>query len=72
QEELDGLCADVKLAACMGYLKINDVSAIDELTLKMKPSNVNLLAGRKLSRREREEYCAQYVSNRIKSLVSKA
>ena len=69
--ELDDLCADIKLGACLGYLKINDLSAIDELTLKMKPSNLNVLAGRKLSDGERDEYCAQYASNRIKSLVSK-
>lgn len=69
--ELDELCADLKFAACLGYLKINDLSAIDELTFKMKPSNLNVLSGRTLKEREREEYCAQYVSNRIKSLVSK-
>lgn len=72
QTELDELCADLKLAACMGYLKINDLGAIDELTLKMKPSNLNVSAGRTLEEQEREEYCAQYVSNRIKSIVSKA
>jgi len=71
-EELDELCADIKLAACLGYLKVNDISAIDELTLKMKPSNINIMAGKNLSRREREEYCAQYASNRIKSLVHRA
>lgn len=71
-EELDLLCADLKLGACLGYLKIYDISAIDELSLKMKPSNVNVLAGRQLTAEERDTYRAQHVSNRIKSLVSKS
>lgn len=70
-KEFDGLCADLKLAVCLGYVKINEISAIDELMIKMKPSNLNALAGRELSAQERDEYRAQYVSNRIKSLVSK-
>lgn len=69
--EFDKLCADLKLAVCLGYVKINDISAIDELMLKMKPSNLNVLAGRTLSAKERDEYRATYSSNRIKSLCTK-
>lgn len=69
--EFDKLCADLKLAVCLGYVKINDISAIDELMLKMKPSNLNVLAGRTLSAKERDEYRAMYASNRIKSLCSR-
>ncbi|MGN0807193.1 MAG: ATP--guanido phosphotransferase [Candidatus Coproplasma sp.] len=69
--EFDKLCADLKLAVCLGYVKINDISAIDELMLKMKPSNLNVLAGRTLSAKERDEYRATYASNRIKSLCVK-
>ncbi len=69
--EFDKLCADLKLGVCLGYLKINDVSAIDELMIKMKPSNLNVLAGRTLSVKERDEYRATYASNRIKSLCQK-
>jgi len=71
-EEFDRLCAYLKLAVCLGYLKTNDISAIDELMIKMKPSNLNVLASRALSPKERDEYRATYASNRIKSLVSKA
>ncbi len=71
-EEFDKLCAYLKLAVCLGYLKMNDVSAIDELMIKMKPSNLNVLAARSLLPKERDEYRATYASNRIKSLVSKA
>lgn len=69
--EFDELCADLKLAACLGYVKIADFDAIDELSLKMKPSNINVLAGRTLTPQERDEYRAQYASNRIKCLVTK-
>lgn len=70
--EFDRLCADLKLAVCLGYVKINDISAIDELMIKMKPSNINVSAGRTLSSKERDEYRATYAANRIKSLVYKA
>lgn len=69
-EEFSSLCADLKLAACLGYLNC-DTTRIDELTIKMKPSNLNVLAGRKLTSEERDSYRAQYASNRIKSIVLK-
>lgn len=69
-DEMDALCTDVKLGACLGYLKISDFAAIDGLTLKMKPSNLNVLAGRRLAPQERDEYRAHYVSNKIKNTVS--
>ena len=69
--ELDGLCAELKLGACLGYFKIDDIAAVDELTLKMKPSNLNVLSGRILEERERDIYCARQVSQKIKNLVVK-
>lgn len=69
--ELDGLSADLKLGACLGYLECEDIAAIDELTLKMKPSNLNVQSGRVLDERERDIYCAQQVSQKIKKLVTK-
>lgn len=70
-EELDGLCADLKLGVCLGYLGCDDISALDGLTLKMKPSNLNVQAGRVLDERERDIYCAQIVSQKIRNLVTK-
>ncbi|MDE7380419.1 MAG: ATP--guanido phosphotransferase [Clostridia bacterium] len=70
-DELDSLCADIKLGVCLGFLKVNEISSIDELMHKTKPSNLNMLSGRQLSGEEREIYLAQYASNRIKSLVFK-
>ncbi len=69
--ELDGLCAELKLGACLGYFGISDISAVDELTLKMQPSNLNVLSGRVLEERERDVYCAAKVSQKIKNLVTK-
>lgn len=70
-EELDDLCADLKLGVCLGYLKCDDIEAIDALTLKMKPSNVNVLTGRVLDERELDIYRAQQVAAKIKNLVAK-
>lgn len=67
--ELDALTTDIKLGACLGYLNVEDISAIDELTLRMKPSNLNVLAGRKLAPQERDEYRAHYVTEKIRTLV---
>lgn len=69
--ELDGLCAELKLGVCLGYLKCDDISAVDGLTLKMKPSNLNMQAGRVLDERELDIYRAQQVSKKITELVSK-
>lgn len=70
-EELDDLCADLKLGVCLGYLRCDDIEAIDALTLKMKPSNINVLTGRVLDERELDIYRAQQVAAKIKNLVVK-
>lgn len=68
--ELDKLCADLKLAACLGYLKIEDIHAVDELTLKMKPSNVHRNTGGYLTPDERDAYRAKQVTQEIKKIVT--
>ncbi len=70
-EEFVDLCADLKLAACLGYVDVTDINAIDELIVKMKPSNVNLSAGRKLTSEERDSYRAQYASKEISKIVTR-
>lgn len=67
--ELDKLCADLKLAACLGYLKISDMRAVDELTLQMKPSNVHRTTGGYLTPDERDAYRAKQVTKEIKKIV---
>ncbi len=67
--ELVRYSANVKLAACLGFIKIGDVSLIDELAIKMRPSNINKAAGRELSAVERDVYRAQYVSKYLKKIV---
>ncbi len=69
-EEFTSLCADLKLAICLGFLK-GDTARIDELIIKMKPSNLNVLADRKLTPEERDSYRAQFAANRIRSIVAK-
>lgn len=69
--EFDRLCADLKLAVCLGYVGTDDVFQLDDLTLKMKPSNLNVLAGRVLTPKERDAYRAEYASNKIKSAFYK-
>ena len=49
----------MKLGACLGHLPIRDVSAIDELSVKLSPSNITAAAGRQLSPSERDAYRAQ-------------
>ncbi len=64
--ELIKLAANVKLGACLNYLNINDVSKIDDLVVKMRPSNINAAAARKLTPMERDVYRAHYVSEFLK------
>ena len=53
------LAAKVKLGACLGYINIPDVSQIDNLTLKLSPSNIAAAAGKPLTPLERDVYRAQ-------------
>lgn len=69
-DEFEKLCANLKLGACLGYYSIPDVCDVDELMIKMKPSNLNMLAGRKLSPAERDAYRADYASNQIKKMTT--
>ncbi|MGN0817682.1 MAG: ATP--guanido phosphotransferase [Candidatus Coproplasma sp.] len=69
-EEFEKLCANLKLGACLGYYSIPDISDIDELIVRMKPSNLNLLAGRSLSPAERDAYRADVASKQIKKLTN--
>lgn len=68
-DEFEKLCANLKLGACLGYYSIPDVSDVDELMVNMKPSNLNLLAGRNLTAAERDAYRADFASKRIKNLT---
>ena len=68
-EEFERLCANVKLGICLGYFRSEGISWVDELMIKMKPSNINLLAGRKLTSDERDSFRAEYVSAHIRNGV---
>lgn len=64
--ELIKLAANVKLGANLGYLKIKDVSSIDDLVIKMRPANITSAAARQLTPIERDMYRAQYVAKFLK------
>lgn len=53
------LSAKVKLGACLGYINIDDVSQIDDLSVKLTPSNINAAAGKQITPLERDVYRAQ-------------
>ncbi len=69
-EEFEKLCANLKLGICLGYLDFGGIGWIDDLMIKMKPSNINLLAGRKLTAAERDAYRADFASRRIRERAS--
>ena len=67
--ELIAYSANVKLGACLGYIKLADISQIDELVVKMRPSNINNASGRELTPVERDVYRAQYTAKFLKKIV---
>lgn len=69
-DELIRYSACVKLGACLGYVKLDDVSLIDELCVKMRPSNINAAAERELTPVERDVYRAQYTAKYLKKITT--
>ncbi len=63
------LSAKVKLGACLGYLKISDVSEIDDLVIKMRPTNINVAADKQLTPLERDVYRAKYCAKALKKMA---
>ena len=70
-QELVKLCANVKLGACLGYLNIYDVSQIDDLVIKMRPTNIDRATGSCLTQTEMDKYRAEYAGKKLKSLITK-
>lgn len=66
--ELISLSANVKLGACLGFFELDDVSQIDDLVVKMRPSNINSAAERELSPVERDVYRAGYTGKYLKKI----
>lgn len=62
------LSAKVKLGACLGYINISEVGAIDDLTVKLSPSNITAAAGKQLTPLERDVYRAQYCAKAFKKM----
>lgn len=68
-DELIKFSSLVKLGACLGYIGIKDVSLIDELSVKMRPSNINAAAGQELTPLERDKYRAQQTAKFLKNIA---
>jgi protein arginine kinase len=68
-EEFEKLCSNLKLGGVLGYIQLKDIFEIDNLMVRMKPCNLNILAGRRLTPAERDAYRADYASSKIKKLV---
>ncbi len=67
-EELIRLAANVKLGAVLGYIKNENVANIDELVVKMRPSNIMEAAAKKLTPLERDVYRAQYTGKFLRKI----
>lgn len=66
--EFIDLAAKVKLGVSLGYVDIQDVSTIDDLFVKLTPSNITKEAGRPLSSIERDMYRASYCAKQLKKM----
>lgn len=70
-EEFREHCANIKLGACLGFINIEDVAAIDDLVVKMQPANLNAAASRMLTPDERDTYRATRGGAKIAALTKK-
>ena len=64
------LCSKVKLGACLGYIDIRDVSKIDDLVVKLSPSNITAAAAQQLTATERDVYRAQCCQKALKKMTN--
>lgn len=62
------LISKVKLGACLGYIPLTDVSEIDALMVKLRPTNINAAAQRALTPTERDVYRARCAAATLKKL----
>lgn len=62
------LISKVKLGACLGYIKLSDISELDSLMVKLRPTNINAAAQRNLTPLERDIYRARSAAATLKKL----
>ena len=70
-EEFTKLCSRLKLGVCLGWYSADGIGWVDDLMIEMKPSNLNLSAGRALSPAERDAFRADCASRRIREKVAR-
>ena len=66
--EFLGLIAQVKLGAMLGMINISDIEKIDDLIVNVRPANLCLSYGKKLSATDRDLYRAEVVSKMLAKL----
>lgn len=66
--EFLGLIAQVKLGAMLGMINISDIEKIDDLIVNVRPANLCLSYGKKLSATDRDLYRAEVVSKTLAKL----
>ena len=64
------LCSKVKLGACLGFIDIKNVSQIDDLVVKLSPSNITAAAAQQLTATERDVYRAQCCRTAFKKMLN--
>ena len=57
--------SNVKLGAMLGMIDIKDISAIDDLIIKVRPANVCEQYGKKLSAINRDLFRAEIVAKKL-------
>ncbi|MBO5067529.1 MAG: ATP--guanido phosphotransferase [Clostridia bacterium] len=60
--------ANVKLGAMLGLISISDLSAIDDLIIRVRPANVCEQYGKKLSALNRDLFRAEIVANKLSKI----
>ncbi len=64
--------AMIRLGAYYGYINVNNVDALTDLTTRCRPANMQKLSGKNLSIEERDVLRAKFLSANIKSLAQKS
>ncbi len=63
--------ANVKLGVALGYIKIDDISILDDLLMAVRPANVNERYGYELQANERDVYRAELVGSSLRKLIKR-
>ncbi len=63
--------ANVKLGGMLGMINIVDITQIDELMTEVRPANLTVKSGKRLSKLERDLYRAEIVKKSLNKMIEK-